>query len=197
MTAPPTTPRAASRPLRDDREGESQPRMAIVRADRADARWIVRAVLAVDTATGIIASVRAIVFDRDTGASVLHTVWTDWRAVPFLAAQLPTEPLASAALEEAGQHLVDALLTLLGGDVTAGLRALGAGDGPARRPGMGRSERQYRQIVRDIAWQDPRAPGGAHPAALPVRPGMSESEAARRQLTERLSGEADRARGDS
>jgi len=188
----------ARNPLRDSREGERQPPATVTfRADRADARWTVRVVLEADTAMTAVYSVRAIIFDRDTGASVLHTVWSDWHEIPLLVGHIPATPLTEATMAASAQNLAGAILALLGFDAAACLTALVAADAPPPLPGMSRRDRQYRQIVRDAAWRDPRALPG--PDAVPAsgRADMSEAEAAQRTLNGQLSGQADRMRGDS
>ena len=198
-----TTPaqRASTRantPLHDSLESMRQhPAPSAVRADRADARWTVRVILEVNTAMTAVHSVRAIVFDRDSGSSVLHTAWSDWQDIPLLVAHVPASSRTEATMVTAAASLADALLALLGPDAAACLRALHAGDVPPPLPGMSRRERQYRQIVRDAAWHDPRAIGGQNPASVPGRTDMNEAETAQRTLNGQLSGQADQARGDS
>jgi hypothetical protein len=188
----------ANNPLRDRFKGTRQhSATSAVRADRADARWTVRVVLEADTAMATVLSVRAIVFDRDSGTSVLHTSWSEWQDIPLLVTHVPASPLTEATMATAAASLADALLALLGPDAAACLTALHAGDVPPPLSGISRRERQYRQIVRDAAWHDPRATGGPNPVSVPGRTDMSEAEAAQRTLNGQLSGQADRARGDS
>jgi hypothetical protein len=188
----------ASNPLRDSREGERQrPATSAIRVDRADAQWTVRVVLEADPAMTTVHSVRAIIFDRDSGASVLHSVWSDWQGIPLLAAHILTTRTTAATMEASAASLAAALLALLGPDATACLAALHADEATSPLPGMSRRDRQYRQIVRDATWHDPRAVGGPDAMPPPGRTDMSEAEAAQRRLNARLSGQADQTRGDS
>jgi hypothetical protein len=201
MTAIPAEQRTSTPPIHLPQDGAASfdPHRAAsaIRADRTDARWTVRVVLETDAATSAARSVRAIVFDRDTGASVLHTVWSDWREIPLLAAHVPATSLPGTAARAVAANLAESLLGLLGSDPTACLAALRVGDTPTRLPGMSRRDRQYRHIVRDAAWHDPGASREPDGGALYGRADMSAAETAQRQQTGWLSGQADRARGDS
>lgn len=191
-----TAPSTHSR--HDDLAGfDHHPITSVVRADRTDARWTVRVVLEADAATDVVRTVRAIIFDRDTGASVLHTVWLNWRNIPFLVAHVPTEPRTGIAMRAVAADLAESIIALLGRDPTACLAALRVDDAPPRLPRMSRRDRQYRQIVRDAGWHDPGATRERDGGAPHGRADMSDAEAAQRQQTEWLSGQADRARGDS
>jgi hypothetical protein len=94
------------------------------RADRADGRWYVRAVVEGEIATAVHA-VRVIVYDRDGQRIVLHTLWTQWRDVPLLATLLDTVP-ASGTLAATAADLATALVAALRYDPSACLAQLGA-----------------------------------------------------------------------
>jgi hypothetical protein len=177
--------------------GHQQLALAAVRADRADARWSVRVVLDQDAATNAIASLRAIIFDRDAATAVFHAVWSDWHDIPLLITHVSVAPLAAPMAEASATGLAEALLALLGDDAAACLAALHAADTPPPAPDASRRARQYRHIVRDAAWHDHTVAGRPDRASTAERTDSVEAEAAQRTLTGLVSGQADRARGDS
>lgn len=130
-----------------EREEQQEP---YGRADRADGRWFVRVALTADS-TAVVRSVRVIIDDRDVQRTVLHTVWTDWRDVPILAAHIPSPLPAIESLETIAWDLAAALLLSLQRGADACLEGLGTpiGSLPARH--LGPQERAAMRNARDAA----------------------------------------------
>ncbi len=126
----------------------------IARGESLDARWFVRVVL-VAGADRCAQSVRVIIDDREIRRIILHTVWTDWRLVPLLAAYVPAQPCAAGEMDAAAAALAGVILPSLRHDAAACLAALGTplGSLPERTPG--RQERAALRYNRDTAraWQ--------------------------------------------
>jgi hypothetical protein len=134
LAAPP--PAIADEPAQE--RGENQDPCA--RADHADARWFVRVALTANS-TAVVRSVRVIVDDRDVQRIVLHTVWTDWRDVPILAAHIASPLPAIESLETTVWDLAAALLLSLQRDADACLKELGTPAGSLPPPQLGPQER--------------------------------------------------------
>jgi hypothetical protein len=135
-------------------DGGVQARCA--RADRADACWSVRVVLTADPGTGV-QSVRVIIDDREARRILLHTLWTDWHAVPMLATHLVSPLSPAGSLETAAADLAAALLVSLQRNADGCLEGLGTPRGslPTRPPGP--QERAAIRNVRDATmyWRTP------------------------------------------
>lgn len=139
-------PAIADEPARD----RSENRDPCARADHADARWFVRVALIADS-TAVVRSVRVIVDDRDVQRIVLHTVWTDWRDVPILAAHIASPLPAIESLETIAWDLAAALLLSLQRDADACLEELGTPIGSLAAPQLGPQERAAMRNARDAA----------------------------------------------
>jgi hypothetical protein len=141
----------------------------VARGESRDALWFVRVVL-VTGADLRVQSVRVIVDDHAILRIVLHTIWTDWRLVPLLAAYVPEAAFAAGETEAAATALAGVILASLQYDAAACLTALGMPPGsvPERTPG--RQERAALRYNRDTAhaWQWLVTP---RPAARPGQRG--------------------------
>ncbi len=117
---------------------------ALAVGERADARWFVRTVLTADPTT-----LRVIIDDRDTRRFLLHMVWSDWQAVPMLAAHVPAILPVGTSRESAAGDLAGALLAALQRDAPGCLDAVGASPDTALIARPGRQERAALRNTRD------------------------------------------------
>lgn len=118
------------------------------REERTDANWFVRVVLTANPDMTM-QSVRVIVDDRDAQRLLLHTVWTDWQAVPILADTVAAGVPLAESLEATAWDVAAALLMALQRDAEGCLEQLGVSAGQLPAPRRGPQERAAMRNVND------------------------------------------------